>query len=72
MWITSGPSYYDVCFCFQFDSLNTLSLTNIDKGMWHNLYAKKDFIVSYCCVTIEQQLRFVIQRTLYVLTVSGI
>lgn len=23
--------------CFQFDSLNTLSLTNIDKGMWQNV-----------------------------------
>lgn len=37
MWTTNGPSNYDVCLCFQFDSLNTLSLTNIDKGMWQNV-----------------------------------
>ncbi len=37
MCTTNGPSNYDVCLCFQFDSLNTLSLTNIDKGMLQNV-----------------------------------
>lgn len=33
----NGSSKHDICLCFQFDSLNTLSLTNIDKGMWQNI-----------------------------------
>lgn len=51
MWTTK----HDVCFCFQFDSLNTLSLTNIDKGMWQNIYMQEISVLSNQNVSVYKR-----------------